>query len=245
MELAVRAARAGNRILSIFAAILILLMLSYGGYSLWDSCMVSRGAFLGNDLLKYKPAAGSFGENYSLEELMAINPDTRAWLTIDDTHIDYPVVQGEDDMEYINTDVFGEFALSGSIFLSCLNSPDFSDIYNLIYGHHMDNGGMFGDVMEFLDEDYFKAHQTGTLNLARENYDIELFACAEVDAYNHLVYSPGPEFETGELLEFLKNNSTTYREIGVTPEDKIIGLSTCVDAQTNGRAVLFGRLVEK
>ena len=132
MEIAVRAARIGNYILSAIAAIMILLMLAYGGYSLWDSYMINRGAFTGSDLLKYKPTGETGGENYSLEELIALNPDTRAWLTIDDTHIDYPVVQGEDDMEYINTDVFGEFALSGSIFLSCLNSPDFSDHYNLI-----------------------------------------------------------------------------------------------------------------
>ena len=54
----------------------------------------------------------------SLQELALINPDTRGWLTIPDTHIDYPVLQGNDDMEYINKDVFGEFSLSGSLFLS-------------------------------------------------------------------------------------------------------------------------------
>lgn len=47
---------------------------------------------------------------------MAINKDVAGWITIDDTHIDYPVVQGKDDMEYINKDVYGEFSLSGSIF---------------------------------------------------------------------------------------------------------------------------------
>ena len=57
---------------------------------------------------------------------MAINKDVAGWITIDDTHIDYPVVQGKDDMEYINKDVYGEFSLSGSIFLSCMNKKDFS-----------------------------------------------------------------------------------------------------------------------
>lgn len=63
--------------------------------------------------------------------------------------------------------------------------------------------------------------------------------------YNELVYSPGPEFKTGELLDFLEKNAAGYRDIGVAPEDRIVGLSTCVDAQTNGRAVLFGRLEKK
>lgn len=246
MEAAVRVARIGNYILSIIAAIMITLMCAYGGYSLWDNYMINRGAFLGNDLLSFKPTPEMGGENYSLEELIAINPDTRGWLTIDDTHIDYPVVQGEDDMEYINKDVFGEFALSGSIFLSCLNSPDFSDRYNLVYGHHMDNGGMFGDVLEFVDEDYFEAHQTGTLYLPHATYSITLFACIEADGYDRLIYRPGRECEsTSELLEYLKTSSTQYRDIGVTPEDQIIGLSTCVDAVTNGRAILYGRLEKK
>lgn len=155
MEIAVKLARIGNFILSLIAVCMIILMLAYGGYSLWDNYMINSGAFLTSDLLKYKPPENSGTEdNLSLEELMALNPETRGWLTIDGTHIDYPVVQGEDDMKYVNTDIYGEFSLSGAIFLSCLNSPDFSDQYNLIYGHHMENGGMFGDVMEFVETDY-------------------------------------------------------------------------------------------
>lgn len=244
MEIAVHAARIGNRILSFIAAVMIFLMLLYGGYSLWDSFMINQGAFLNSDLLKFKPAGGT-EENLSLEDLAAINPDTRGWLVIDDTHIDYPVVQGETDMDYINTDVFGEFALSGSIFLSCLNSPDFSDSYSLVYGHHMDNGGMFGDVLEFTDEVFFKSHQTGTLFLTHETYQIEVFAYMEADAYDRLIYSPGPDYNLQELLDYLETSSVQYRDIGVTADDRVIGLSTCMDAETNGRAILFGRLVKK
>lgn len=226
------------------ASVMILLMLFYGSYSLWDSYRINKAAFLSEDMVKFKPS-GDSGENLSLEELTLINPDTRGWLTIDGTHIDYPLVQGETDMEYINTNVFGEFALSGSIFLSCLNSPDFSDSYNLVYGHHMDNGGMFGDVLEFENADYFAVHQTGTLYLAHRTYHITLFACMMADAYDELIYSPGPEYELQALLDYLESSSAQYRDIGVTADDKIIGLSTCVDAETNGRAILFGRLEEK
>ena len=247
METAAKAARFGNFILSLMASVIILAMFAYGGYSLWDSYMVNQGAFLSSDLLKYKPQAAEDGgeANYSLEELIALNPDTRGWITIDDTHIDYPFVQGETDMEYINMDIMGEFALSGAIFQSCMNSPDFSDTYNLLYGHHMDNAAMFSDVMEFLDVDYFESHQTGTLYLPDKTYHISVFACIEADGYDPLIYNPGPDFGTGELLEYLKASSTQYRDIGVTAEDKIVGLSTCVDAQTTERAILFGRLEEK
>ena len=128
MEIAGTLARLGNRILSMIAAIMILLMLLYGGYSLWDTVMVYRGAFLSSDLLQFKPAEDAV-ESPTLLELQAINPDVQGWLTIDDTHIDYPVVQGENDMEYVNKDVYGEFALSGAIFLSSLDNLEFDEGY--------------------------------------------------------------------------------------------------------------------
>ena len=90
---------------------------------------------MGQDLLKYKPNLGNPEEaRLSLQELIALNPDVRAWITIDGTHIDYPMTQGKDDMEYVNKDAKGDFALSGAIFLSAQNKPDFSDPYMLTYG---------------------------------------------------------------------------------------------------------------
>lgn len=78
-------------------------------------------------------------------------------MTIDDTNIDYPVMQGEDNNEYLNKDPFGNYALSGSIFLDRRNNPEFKDYYSLIYGHHMEHGMMFGAIDEYLNEDYFNS----------------------------------------------------------------------------------------
>ena len=190
MEQAAKLARLGDRLVSFLAGGLILLMLLYGGYSLWDTAMVYNGAFLSDELMAFKPSAENPDSNPTLSELQQINPDTRAWLTIYDTFIDYPVVQGESDWDYINTDIYGEFSLSGSIFLDSRNSPDFSDAYNLVYGHHMDNGGMFGDVVEFVNASYFQAHPTGRLYLPDATYDITLFACVQTDAFDSVIYNP-------------------------------------------------------
>lgn len=243
MHTAANLARTGDRLVSIFAAALILLMLLYGGYSLWDTAMVFNGAFLSDDLLQFKPAGGT-GANPTLAELQAINPDVCAWLTIDDTHIDYPVVIGEDDLEYVNKDVYGDFALSGSIFLDSDSARDFSDAYTLVYGHHMDNGAMFGDIVEFVNTAYFEAHPTGTLYLPEATYAIELFACVQVDAYDGMIYDPHgqPDGDVSELLHYVDDIAVQSRYIGVTPQDQVIGLSTCAEAETNGRVVVFGRL---
>ena len=245
MHTAAKLARFGDRMVSIFAAALILLMLLYGGYSLWDTAMVYNGAFLSSDLLQYKPAVGEDPDSHpTLNELQAINPDVIGWLTIDDTHIDYPVVIGDDDMEYINKDVYGDFSLSGSIFLDSDNSRDISDPYTLVYGHHMDNGAMFGDVVEFVNTDYFNSHPTGTLYLPDATYHIEIFACVQVDAYDSMIYNPKaqPQGDISTLLNYVDENAVQSRYLGVQPSDQVIGLSTCAEATTNGRVVIFGRL---
>lgn len=244
MHTAAKLARFGDRLISLIAAGLIMLLLLYGGYSLWDTAMLYRGAFLSNDLLEFKPAeTGAPNSNPTLEELQAINPDVCAWLTIDGTHIDYPVVIGEDNMEYVNKDIYGEFALSGAIFLDSSNARDVSDSYTLIYGHHMANGAMFGDVVEFVNTDYFNDHTSGTLYLPDATYSIELFACVQVDAYDSVIYNPAAQAgDVSELLNYVNEIAVQSRYIGVQPSDQVIGLSTCSEATTNGRVVLFGRL---
>ena len=126
MNIAVRAAKLGDRMITILAAILMILLMSYGGFSLWYTYMTMQEGFLDNDLMSLKPVVSEDG-SLSFEELLALNKDTRAWITLDGTNIDYPMVQGKDDMEYVNKDVEGNFSLSGSIFMSYHNAPDFSD----------------------------------------------------------------------------------------------------------------------
>lgn len=245
MDVAAKAAKAGDKLLSLLAIALMLGMLAYGGYSLWDTYVIYINAFIGSDLLKYKPSADNPEvTRLSLEELLAINPDTRGWIRIDGTHIDYPMVQGKDDMEYVNKDVTCEFSLSGSIFLSAYNKADYSDPYMLTYGHHMDGGGMYGDVMEYIDKDYFEKHLTGNLFLpdgrARK---MEVFACIECDAYDRMIYQvDGREGHIMELVDYLKEKSTNYRDIGMKESDQVMALSTCVSLETNGRVVVLARV---
>ena len=245
MKKAAIAARAGNRILSIIAGILILLMLSYGVYSLWDTYKIYADSFADEELLKFRPADDG-GDNPTLEDLKKKNPDVKAWLQVPETNIDYPVVQGEDDMEYINKNVYGEFELSGAIFLSCLNKDDFSDSYNLIYGHNMKNGGMFADVVDFINKKYFDEHKKGKLYLTNETKKIQFFACMKVTASDTKIYHPdGYRKENlNDLLNYIREHAVQYRDLNVTKEDSLIALSTCSEAETNGRVVLIGKFVK-
>lgn len=239
---AARLARLGSAVVSALAAVLMAVLLAFGGFALWQDAAVSRGAFASADLLQYKPADKNTAAP-TLAELQALNPDVCGWLTIDGTHIDYPLVQGATNMDYINRDVYGEFSLSGAVFLDSRSAADLSDLYTVVYGHHMDNGAMFSDVTRFAEAEFFAAHPEGSFSLPDGAYKIEVFACLQTDAYDAAVYTP-EQYETGTaaLLAEIDVRAVQRRDIGVTPQDKLLALSTCADAETNGRVVVFGRL---
>ena len=243
MKKAAMAARVGNRILSIMAGILILLMLSYGMYSLWDTYKIYANSFADEELLKFRPTDDG-EDNPTLKDLKKLNPDVKAWIQVPKTNIDYPVVQGQDDMEYINKNVYGEFELSGAIFLSCLNKDDFSDPYNLVYGHNMKNGGMFADVADFTNKEYFETHQKGKLYLTDATRKIRFFAFMKVTAADAKIYHPDGYRKENlkDLLDYIQANAVQYRDVNVADENSLIALSTCSEAETNGRVVLIGKL---
>jgi sortase B len=164
---------------------------------------------------------------------------------VDGTGIDYPVVQGENNLEYINKDIYGEFSLSGSVFLDYRNAPDFSDFYSLLYAHHMEGNVMFGELPNFQEAAYFQAHPQGILYTPEQTFEITWFACIATDAYDTNVFCPVnyvTEESRENLLDYLSQKAVQYRELDLSDGDQILGLSTCSDTSTNGRVLLFGKL---
>lgn len=216
----------------------------YSGYVIYDNFYKSKVAFSSWDLKQYKPTVEQ--TKLGFEEISLINPDTVAWLTVEGTNIDYPVMYGSNNMDYINRDFYGKSSLTGSIYLNSDNSPDFSQPYNLIYGHHMDNGAMFGDIDKFASEEYLKSHTLGILMTPTGNYDLYIFACMQTDAYNDTIYFKDTENEKayGELFEHISKNSLVYIPQENIPQ-KIIAMSTCAETGTFGRTVIFAKAISR
>ena len=247
---------AGNGLLSLLAGLLATILIVYSGYVLIDTFGLQyRASHTSWDLLQYKPEIiNDYSTPLASSQITAINSDYRAWLTIFDTNIDYPVVQGEDDLYYASHDIYKQNSLTGAIYLAAANSPDFSDSYSLIYGHHMDGDIMFGSLDQFREESFFQSHKSALLVTLGGTFDVTFFAVAETDAYESNVYSVGNKLD--QVLNFLKQNrvdngGTGGGGVGVgtkawfyggVPENprKIIALSTCASANTNGRLVVFG-----
>lgn len=218
---------------ALFLAFLLLFLI--GAYSVYDTLLVF-GQAQDASVLRYKPQTVSTQQE---QDERPVLQGAVAWLTVDDTGIDYPVMQGADNAEYLNKDPYGGYSVAGSIFLDAHNAPDFSDPYSLIYGHHMEHGLMFGTLDSFLDKDYFDSHREGTLVVINGvSYRLELFAAMETDASVRSIFDPAWQEDP---LPYIREHAAIWYE----PEgDCLIGLSTCKSLETTERIVVFGVLHE-
>lgn len=194
-----------------------------------------------------KPEEAAEDETASFEELMRINPEVVGWIEIFDTGIDFPVVQGDDDMKYVNVDVFGEASPSGTPFLDYRCDPEFRDVYSIVYGHAMEAGAMFGDVKKFVKQDYFDSHIDGEITTKDgTRYPFRAFACLRTDAYDDAIYYPvGAWSDEGAEEKLMAGIEKTKIAWAEDPgEGPIVSLSTCESPTTLGRILLVGRLGE-
>ena len=186
-----------------------------------------------SDILRYKPRSHSADGTAAAEN--PITDEMVAWITIDGTNIDYPVMRGKDNTHFLNTDPCGEYSLTGSIFLDSRSSSDFSDEYSVIYGHHMDYGKMFGALDDFLSESYLESHSTGTLMLGRngeKTCSLRVFAAMRVSAREKIVF----DMDNNRIRQFIRSNAEVLTE---ESESRIVALSTCADADSVTRIVVF------
>lgn len=215
----------------------------YGCYSLWDSNQIYAQA----DSEMYSIYKPTEEDDLGYEEIKRINKDTCAWLTVYGTGIDYPVFHTDNNEKYVHTDAKGKYSMAGALFLDFRNSSDLTDFSNIIYGHHMEKGKMFGDLSKFKSRDYFEKHEYGKIYIGDRFYGIHFMAYLNEDAYNTKVYRPviqGDE-EKVTYLNYIWDNAKQTREIDSDITDRYILLSTCSSVETNGRTILVGKITDK
>lgn len=212
--------------------IIVIIILLIGLYFLIDTIWVYMHSRA--DLwMPYKPVDGD------VSILKQLSEDCVGWITLDDTNIDYPIMQGEDNYEYLNKDPFGDYALAGSIFLDFRNAADFSDEYSIVYGHHMQGGYMFGALDLFEDPEYFDGHKTGTLYTERGIFPVTVIAFLYTDARNDTVFDP--EIGRTGIEPFIEESALRSRN---SDDGKIVALTTCKSPTSTRRACVFLRVDE-
>ena len=175
--------------------------------------------------------------------LQEVNPDVVGWIFCPDTVINYPVVQGEDDDQYLHHSYNGEFNASGSIFVEADNRRAFADSNSITYGHHMNDNSMFATLDRWQNQDYYEAHPVMWLLTPEQDYKIELFSAYTTSAYSdtYTIYpEPGANFT--EYLKVAKMYSESNTDVELDPNGHYVLLSTCAYVFDSARSVIHGRL---
>ena len=170
------------------------------------------------------------------------NSDIIAWVSIEDTSVEYPVLQSEDNDYYISHNIDGSKGYPGCIYAESYNKKNFTDPLTVIYGHNMKNGTMFGGLKDFQEENYFKEHKELVIHLPNENLHYELIA-ASLFSDRHLLQDDLSEENGQYKFEGMKGNEAVnfiqlLRDYGdkkgiftenseIDETDKILVLSTC------------------
>lgn len=185
--------------------------------------------------------------------MLDINSDYKGWLTIYGTQISEPVVQGETNETYLRTNINGEHAEAGTLFLD--ETTDLTQDGNLIiYGHKMNDGTMFGTLDKFEDEEFFDNNGTVCWESEKGKEYYQIFALLVLPGY-----STAPDFidlqawnnvldeeQTADMLNTIADRASIFRGESFNLEkDKYIFLVTCDYSINNGRLVLVGRRLSK
>jgi len=180
------------------------------------------------------------GPEVDFEALSAINPDVVAWLSIDGTGIDYPIVQGEDDRYYLNHLFTGEKNRAGCLFLDSENAADFSDGNSVVYGHYLKDGTMFSSLLKYKKQDYFDAHPSGWLVTPERTYRVHFFS-GFVSNVQGDAWTTAPDAPWSAQMA---QNSLFSADVTPHPADQFLTLSTCSYEFKNARFVLIGVMEE-
>ncbi|GAA6492317.1 hypothetical protein K280104A7_18810 [Candidatus Bariatricus faecipullorum] len=187
------------------------------------------------------------------EALQEVNPDVYAWITIEGTNVDYPIVQRtDDDNYYLDHTWEGVSASQGAIFTQAFNQKNFMDFNTVIYGHQMGagNDSMFHTLDRYLEEGFMEEHPVVMIYTPDHVYTYEVFAAVVYDD-RHLMqyYNYVMDSERQKFLDSLYNSRdmrNQYRDgAEVTVDDRIISLSTCIPSEEEHRLLVEAVLVNE
>ena len=256
-----------RRTIVILASIVAALSFGYFGvyyfYSVRTNAQYSQLAELkGSDVLSDAQANNDFTLHKQavrlpdvLDEYKTLyqkNKKLIGWLKIDDTLIDYPVMQTSDNEYYLDHNYNQEYDKNGSLFLDC-NCTAYPQSTNLIiYGHHMKSGQMFGGLQKYAKESYAQKHSTIQFDTIYEKgtYQVMYVFRSQVYNENDIVFKYYQFIEANSEEEFnsymREMEAVSLYDTGVTASfgDSILTLSTCDYSQEDGRFVVVAKKIK-
>ena len=175
-----------------------------------------------------------YKEEYTIDfnKLKEQNKETVAWIKVNNTNIEYPVVKANNNNFYLNHSFDKSENLAGWIFADYRNKFDNTDKNIIIYGHNMRDGSMFGSLKNILNSDWYENEENTNITLYTENekciYKVfSIYKIESEDYYIKTEFSNDNEFE--QFVNTIMNRSIKKFDIDVSKEDNILTLSTCAN----------------
>jgi len=190
-----------------------------------------------------------------LKELQKENSDIVGWIEIEDSKINYPVLQTIDNDFYVRKNYKKEYSVEGSIFLDKDYNWDIPSTNLLIYGHNnRGSSEMFVDLMNYKEEEYYKTHKTIRFTTSKEDSEYEIisvflsriFYKSETDVFRYYYFiNANNEEEFNDFVENSKKISLYDIEATAKYGDQLMTLLTCSYHTEDGRLAVVARKIER
>ncbi len=188
---------------------------------------------------------------HGLKALHVQNGDCVAWITIDGTPVDYPVMYHPSEKDYyLYRDFNGRHSVSGSLYIAEICDLENGDNV-LIYGHNMNSGKMFGKLTRYKRESYWQEHPNITLETLNGTYTYEIMYALTTSASKENTfkfYRFANAADEAEFNTYLSEcASRALYDTGVTASygDHLLTLCTCEYSQDNGRMLVVAKRIDK
>lgn len=167
----------------------------------------------------------------NFEELKQKNSDTVAWLKVENTNIEFPIVQANNNSYYLTHNFDKKYNVAGWIFADYKNKLDGTDRNIVVYGHNMRNNSMFGSLKDVITEEWYNNEENKYITFVTENdyQTYQVFSVYQIKTEDYYIQT---EFKSNEFQEFIDTITKRSKKdfgINVSKEDTILTLSTCAN----------------
>lgn len=231
-----------KRILLLSLSIMFMVGLFYSLYSIIFWKIDSNNSF---QQIEHVQNIGKDLNTDVFNELIKINQDTVGWIKIDDTPIDYPIVQTTNNNYYLNHSLNKKLNKAGWIFMDYRVNSDFSDRNTIIYGHDRKDKTMFGSLYTISENNWQRNKQTNYIRTFTKHnaYTWQVFSSYHINVTNdYLQTSFSTDKNYKNFLEMIKKRSSINYDVILTSNDNILTLSTCFSERE--RAVVHAKLIQ-
>ncbi len=240
-----------KKLLYCITIILLIVLIAISSYFIYKQLLEEKKQDIIFEELADSIKDDTAESKINLQELYKQNNDLIGWIKIDNTNIDFPVMQTKKCPNYyLRKNFYKEYSYYGTPFIAeeCnLNTSE-----NLIiYGHNMLNASMFGSLENYKEKEYYSSHKFIKFYTLDRKSEYEIFAVFKTSLYqdNTFKYYQNIELETEEeYMKFVnKCNLLSFydTEVDVKYNDKLITLSTCEYSAQNSRLVIIAKLTNK